>query len=459
MRWGLVVALTVVLAAAAMAQPAATPATGPAPASRLPELTAPLRLTPDAAAALAVQRSTQVAINQQQVASAQGKLDEVRSMMRAKVEGTASYTRSGPAQTFQLPGATGEPPTTVEIAPTSTHRESVQVTQPVYVGGRLSAAKRAAGAGIDAAREGIAATQVQTALAARQAVYAVLRLQELVVVTEQQATAVAEHLRIAKAMLEAGTAPRFEVVQAETELARAQGNVIHAKTAVAQAKAALTQLLNAPQGTEIVVEEGVPPRLPDGDRHALIGQALDQRPEIAVLEATVRAREALVRLAAAQYDPSVSLQGEVHNQSAGGLGIGGLGWSATAALAVPIFNGGEKQAKVAQAQADLATARLNEESAQQQIALQVTQALLNVEDARQALTVAEQGEVEARERLRIAQVRFGSGVGLGVEVLDAQTALAAAQTQSVNARYDLQVATAALRAALGLADVAKESSP
>ena len=127
-------------------------------------------------------------------------------------------------------------------------------------------------------------------------------------------------------------------------------------------------------------------------------------------------------------------------------------------LTKPFYQGGEKEAAVMQAQSALQTARLNVEAAQQGIALQVTQAQLNVDDAREALAVAEQGEVEARERVRIAQVRFGNGVSLGVEVLDAQSALAAAQTQVVNARYDLQVATTALRAALGLADLPKEPS-
>lgn len=449
MRGGTVCLLGVLLTAAAMAQPPAEP-----PPQRLPDLGTPLRVTPDTAAQLAVSRSTQIAINEQQVVSARGQLREVKAMTRVHVDGSASYTRSGPPTTFELPGDTGGQ--TIEFSPTASHRESVQVTLPVYTGGRLRFATRAAHAGIAAAEQGGMATAVQTAIAARQAVYGVLRLQQLVIVAEQRLTAVAEHLRIAQAMFDAGTAPRFEVVQAETELARARGDVIHARTGVAQQKAVLTQLLLAPQGTEIITEEGVPPTLPEGDQHALIGAALQERPEIGVMEATVRARESLVRLAHAQNDPSAAVVGQVTNQSAT-IASAGLSWSLTASVTVPIYDGGEKEAKVTQAQADLETARLNLESAQQQIALQVTQALLSVDDGREALAVAEQGETEARERLRIAQVRFTNGVGLGVEVLDAQTTLAAAQTQVVNARYDLQVATATLRAALGLADLPKES--
>ncbi len=456
MRSGYVCLLGILLAAAAAAQPAAeTPRPAPQPqAQRLPDLSSPLRVTPDTAAGLAVARSTQLAINDQQVQAAQGKLSEVKAMSNPRVTGTASYVRQEPGGSMTLPEEMGGG--SITLSPTRVHEEAVQATLPVYLSGQDADARRAARAAVEAAQGSVLQTRLQTALSARQGVYAVLRTQQLEVVAQQRLTAVAEHLRIARAMFDTGAAPRFEVVQAETQVATARGDVIHARTAVAQAKAVLAQLLLAPQSTEIVVEEGVPPALPEGDRHALISRALQERPEIVSLEALVRARQALVRVTRAAYDPVGSLVGQTTN-SGYDYHDGGLGWSITAALSVPLYEGGEKGAKIRQAQTDVEIARLNLEQAQQQIALQVTQAALNVDDAREALTVAEQGETEAREQLRIAQVRFASGVGLGVEVLDAQTALASAQTQVVNARYSLQVATASLRAALGLADLTEES--
>ena len=443
-RLAMLAASVLILAAAAAAQPA----------GRLPELPATLRLTPDSAACLAATRSTQVAIDEQQVISAQGALREAQSLNDVQVEGQASYTRSGPPSTIELPGGDGAE---IEVSPSSTHRETIQVTWPLYIGRRLQHATDAARAGITAAEENVQAREIQAAFTARQTAYAVLRLEQLVAVAEQRVTAVAEHLRITQAMFEAGTAPRFEVVQAETELAQPRGDIIRARTAVAQQKAALAQLIVVPQTTEIIVEEGPPPALPEGDLRSLIDTAVAERSEIAALQAAVRSREASVRLAQASNDPSVAVVGQVNNQSES-FAASGVTWSITAAVTVPIFTGGAKEAQVTQARAALETARLNVELASEQVGLQVSQALLNVQDAREALAVAEQGEVEAREQVRIAQVRFASGVGLGVEVLDAQTALAAAQTQVVNARYDLQVATATLRAALGLPDFTKEPS-
>jgi outer membrane protein TolC len=245
-------------------------------------------------------------------------------------------------------------------------------------------------------------------------------------------------------------------VQAETDLASVRAEVIRDLTAVALAKAELASRLNLPQGGELSVEEGVPPTLPEGDLHQLIALALQHRPEILAQEATVRAQEANLRLARVQNRPSIALNGTLQNQTES-LATSNVGWTLSAALAWPLIQGGAVEGGIMIAQAALNSACLTAESLQQQIALQVTRAQLAWEDAKQALVVAEEGQRNAAERARIAQVRFSSGVGLGIEVLDAQTDLASAETQVVNARYELQLAVVALRAALGLTDLPKES--
>ena len=421
---------------------------------RLPAIAGPLRLTPDSAAALAVDRSADVAIAEQAIASARGGLRRAEAMSGWQVQADASYSRMGPSATISLPESMGGGELT--LSPSEVEREAISATKPLYLGGRDKHAQSAAREGIVAAQEGKAGGMIGVAAVTRQAVFTTLLLQQLSAVAQQRLTAVAEHLRVTTAMFNAGTVARFEVVQAETEQARAKGDVIKAQTAVAQAKASLAQLLNVPQGTEIIVEEGVPPQVPEGDLHQLIQTAFGQRPELNALEAAVRAAKANLRLAQANDRPTLAFQSSVaHQPSETTQQL--LNWSVTLALTKPIFQGGATQAMIMQAQAALQTAKLNVEKTEQQIALQVTQAVLNIGDAKEALRVAEQGEVEAQERLRIADVRYRNGVSLGVEVLDAQTALAAAQTAVINARYDLQIAVTSLRAALGFLDVAKES--
>lgn len=431
--------------------PAMAQDTPPGVPQRLPVPAEPILLTPDAAAALAVKRSTDLVIAEQGVLSAEGLLKQAEALSKLTLNLDAAYTVSGPSQTVTLPGSDE----TFEFTPTHIHREGLVATQPLYLGGRDRHSREAAGAGVRSAQENVQAALLSVVLAARQATLRVLRLQQVEVVDQKRVTALAEQVRITTAMFEAGTAPRFEVVQAETDLASVKAEAIRDATAVALAKAQLAAQLNLPQGRELTVEEGVPQALPEGDLYMLISAALQQRPEVVAQEAAVRAQEANVRLARAQNKPMVALQAGLANQTAS-IASSGLGWTLSVGLDWPLIQGGAVQGGIMVAEAALNTACLQMESLQQRIALQVTQAQLAWQDATQAMAVAEQGAINAQERARIAQVRFQSGVGLGVEVLDAQTALAAAETQVVNARYGLQLAVVALRAALGLTDLPEE---
>ncbi|MEN6303243.1 MAG: TolC family protein [Armatimonadia bacterium] len=439
-------------------QPPSTPPPGAAPVAsspaRLLALASPLRLTPQTAAEVAVQRSADLAISEQSIAAARANVRLAEAQKGLRVEAQASYTRMGPTQSITLPESMGGGQ--ISFTAPESHVGTLAVTKPLYLGERDRYARQAAQAGVQAAEQNLQAGIVSVAVVAREALFTLLRLQQLSVVAEQRLTAIAEHLRVTRAMFEAGTTARFEVVQAETELAQAKGDLVAAQTAVAEQKAYISQLLLVPQGTEIIAEEGVPAPVPEGDLHQLIAKAIADRPELDSLQAAVRAQQANLRLAEANDNLSVAVQGNVNVQTATAASSE-TNWNVTVGLTKPIYQGGETRARVDAARAALKTAELNVERVEQQIALQVSQALLSLQQATEQLQVAEQGEVEAQERARIALVRFQNGVSLGVEVIDAQTALAAAQTNVVNARYDLQVAVASLRAALGLTDLPKES--
>lgn len=418
---------------------------------QFPSLGSPVTLTPGQAAALAVERSTDTAIAQQGVCTALGLLREAESLNKWTLAISGALTYQGPGSTVTFPGSTQS----ITFTPNTTHRETVAVNLPLWLSGRDSYSRAAARAGVQAAEENVQAAVLTVAFSARQAIYMLLRLEALVLVDQQNVTALAEHLRVTKAMFDAGTSPRFEVVQAETNLASAKGDVINDQTAVAIAKASLAALLSLPQGGEIKVEEGVPLEMPACDIYQLVDTALQGRPEIQEGLAKVRAQEANVRLAQAGNKPEVALQGIFNNQTKT-LATLGQNWTLSLGLNWPLYQGGLVEGQVQVARAALETAKLNLEATTQQVALRVVQALGTVTDAREALAVAEQGETNARERARIAEVRFQNGVGLGVEVLDAQTSVAQAQTKVVNARFELQVAIAVMRSALGCADLPKE---
>ncbi|MEN6304056.1 MAG: TolC family protein, partial [Armatimonadia bacterium] len=188
-------------AGAALAQEAQ--AAQPAVASQAPtELT----LTPAQAAELALRNSLQLQRDAKSVEQAEARLKQAQTIGKTTTAASASLTHRAPVKNSRPFN---------EIL-------SVALNKPLYTGHRLETQTALAKRGIEAASARAAVTASETALAARTLAYNILRLDMLASVTNQRATAVAEHLRITRAMEAAGTVPHFEVVQAETELASAK---------------------------------------------------------------------------------------------------------------------------------------------------------------------------------------------------------------------------------------------
>ena len=77
------------------------------------------------------------------------------------------------------------------------------------------------------------------------------------------------------------------------------------------------------------------------------------------------------------------------------------------------------------------------------------QAYLNLQSAAEELAGADALITQAQEALRIANVRFQSGVGTNLEVLNAQTAASQAEASKAQALFTYSLARATLERAVG----------
>jgi len=410
-------------------------------------------MDPVGAARWALERNTDLQIQATSIDEALGQLTQARALyaLTVRLDGTALLM--GPVTTFEVPGEDGGEPMSIEVGQDQTLRATLSATQPVYAGGREGLVTRMARANVEVSRETTEITRLSIDLAAREVSYGVLRAMQLAGVAAAQVTAIAEHVRQAEILEAAGVAPHFDVVQANTELARAQEQLISAQTAVAQLQSQLRRMLALPQTTPMALVDPQPPVMPEGELTELIDQAWANRPEVSAAEAGTRLAEMNAALAALDLAPLVALTGSWTQQSAGGLGSSDYSWQVGVVAQKPILDGGARRGKVEVAEARLAAAQLQVEQAKEQTALTVVQQFLAIQEARETIATAEQGVAEARERRRMAQLRYREGLGTGIEVIDADTALAAAEASLVNAEYDLQLAVTRLRTATGVVEL------
>jgi outer membrane protein len=86
------------------------------------------------------------------------------------------------------------------------------------------------------------------------------------------------------------------------------------------------------------------------------------------------------------------------------------------------------------------------------VAFRVFETYLDVQTAKSYMSAAEKGIEDAQEHLRIAGVRFDSGLGLYSDTLRAKVALSTAQERLVSAKKNLAVSRRALGLMLGLTE-------
>ncbi|HWT77912.1 MAG TPA: TolC family protein, partial [Candidatus Methylomirabilis sp.] len=150
--------------------------------------------------------------------------------------------------------------------------------------------------------------------------------------------------------------------------------------------------------------------------------------------------------------PTVSLLGnyEINNHRFSSEGQDS--WAVGVILNVNLFNGGADRARIVEAQANYQRAVAQRERLGSAIGLEVHDAFLALQTARERVVVAKDAVGQAEESLRIVQDRYDTGLTTIVELLDNETALTAARTNLTRTLYDATVGQTRLDLSLGTLD-------
>jgi len=402
--------------------------------------------------ALRTHPQIRLALSQREASLA--RLRQAQAQWRPELNLMGTQRQQGPTVSFIVPLPPPHPPREISVVRPSTQLLNLELRQSIYDGGRFTANIRSARYLLDASDASLQATLAQLTLRVTEAYADVLAAQALEEVARQSVERVQVVLKMAKARLEAGVAPRFDVLRAESELAAAQEQLLTAQNAVALAKAALNQLLGRPTNAPIEVAPLPEPITPSSETlqtETFLTQALAHRPELLAVEAQVQAAQERVNFAKADKNPLLFLSSNYQRQTATGFSRD-YSWSVNLIVQFPLFDSGRRESVVQEQEALLQQALAQREQLQRQIALEVEQAVRNYQVALQRLNTARAALASAEEAFRLARVRYEAGVGTQVEVLVAQVALTRARANEIQALYDAHKAFARLVYATGLSE-------
>ncbi|MGC6399866.1 TolC family outer membrane protein [Sphingomonas sp. FW199] len=340
------------------------------------------------------------------------------------------------------------------IRPERSLTGQAQVTVPVYLGGQVKNATRAAETRVLSGRATLRGTEADLFTAVVNVYMNVIRDEAIVELNRQNVRALEVNLRATRDRFEVGDLTRTDVAQSEARLQGAIGQLRTAEATLIGSREAYIRVVGTEPGT---LE--APPALPGlpADPVEAVRVALENNPN---LESARRASDAAgfdVKTARAERNPRVSsfLRGSYFNYL-GSLGVpaqeSGNAASAGVQLTVPIYQGGGPAASVRRAEALEGVAIEQVTLVERQIVEQSRALFASWQSSLQVIEASE-AQVSAN-RLSLEGVRAENSVGTRtiLEILDAERELLNAQVQLVSARRDAYVAGFALLAAMGRAE-------
>ncbi|MHB9026110.1 MAG: TolC family protein [Armatimonadota bacterium] len=402
----------------------------------------PAPLTEAAAVQLALQHNPMLRMAQAEVGMARARIGMARS------EGALQISANGLATASDMRSVLASP-----VMPTaylqSQDRSSADVNGmamlPLITGGRIRQTVKAAVLTESASESQLAAARVVVAFEARSMLAELRQALAMVVVAQDTLAAQTKNAEVTQQLFAAGKVPKFDVLRAQAAQADAQQLLANAQADVVAARARLAQALGVPEDTlGMPVDEA----LVDAPAHPL-ETALATRPELRAAQQTIAAAEATVKARKASYSPQVYAVGMVDAFSPADMGKSS-GYTVGVVAGVPLFDGGRRKAEVQEAEQVVAQTRASRDKVELQVRAEVATAQARVIATRQNIDTAAAQVAAATEAYTVAQARYNAGKSNIVELLDARQALTEAQQSQVAAQAQYRAALADLYRATGV---------
>ncbi|MBE0499044.1 MAG: efflux transporter outer membrane subunit [Campylobacterales bacterium] len=184
----------------------------------------------------------------------------------------------------------------------------------------------------------------------------------------------------------------------------------------------------------------------------LSSRLLEQRPDIRASQERLRASNALIGVARADYFPSISLTGSAGLQS---MELGNLlnssakTWSFGPSLSIPLFDFGRTKNRVKSAQEQKNSALISYGKTVKNAFKEVYDSLKKIEISQQKLRAQEEEKKALLQVFALSQKRFDSGYGTYLEVVEAKRGLLRSRVNMISLNAELIINQITLYKALG----------
>jgi len=395
---------------------------------------------------IAYNKSLHAVLKEREIA--RGRVVEAYSGGLPKLTLMGNYTRLDEVSSFEVAG------NPVSLGFEDNYSVDLQLSQPLYRGGSIPAALRAARVYACLSDETVRAATQGTIYSVARGYYDVLLAQRLFAVQEDAVKSAEAHLEDVKRKRTGGAASQFDVLRAQVDVSNFKAEMIQQKNRTHLAKVRLLRSMGVSQESDVTLSgdlthEPIKPVL-----EKAVKAAFENRPDLYQADLAVKLQEEALRITRSRYLPSVDAtftqrwaNPDPHNSTSDEWDNA---WNAGVTFTWPLFDGLAQRGRMIQERAILDRKNIELLDAQEQVLLEVRQAILSLGDAEEFVKSQQQNFERASEALRLAEVGYRQGVNTEIEVIDARSALTRAKGLHYQAVYNHTVARLELQRAMGI---------
>jgi outer membrane protein TolC len=328
------------------------------------------------------------------------------------------------------------------------------LTQPLFTWGQVEAAIRAAKFGLASADDLLRLYRQAALRDVSAAFYDSLLAKEFSKIAQQSLEQRVKHLDETRRKFAVGVATEYDVLAAEVAVENARPEAIKTENQIRTSRERVRFLLGISEEEVDVAGRLYTPIESVAQYEEALKGAYEKRPELAELRNRLGLYKELVTVAGAGNKPRLDLKATAGYKD---LFLGhkeneyeGKTWSVGLAITFPFFDGFRTKGKVAQAQSDVTSLKIDEAKMLDSISLQIRDTVNGVKEAGDIARGLVGTVSQAEKLLQMAEKGYEYGVKTRLEVEDAELNLSRARGNLARAYRDYLVAKVTLTWAMGI---------
>lgn len=332
-----------------------------------------------------------------------------------------------------------------------TYVAGLNLTQPIYVGGQITAANRLARLGKECQQENLRKTRAEVLAEVDKSYYTLISVSQKVRMLEaflRQMNGLIEKLR---ASVSAELATGNDMLRVEAKRLEVEYQLQKARNGEELCRLALGNALGLPITEQVVPIDTVF----SVEAISQLDENFELCPELSLLKKNVEVKETLAKKERSNFLPTIALS--VGYSYYGNLKMRGTTMQpdgtpyqfeqkfsddipmAMLSVSIPIFHWGSEFKKAKKARLDVTAAQLDLQKNRRLLSIEVRQAVQNVTSGYQMVQTAQTGQQQADENLRVMQLKYDCSMATLTDLLDAQAQWQQAHSNLIEAQAQYKI--------------------